>query len=115
MKHSLPSRYACLALCLVFSFASLPLLAQHAWLWPVTLITALLSLVGLNDLRQSHHAVRRNYPILGNIRYLIETIRPEIRQYLIEGDDDKLPFPGRSARWSTHGPRTKVPRKPSAH
>ncbi|MFG0549672.1 FMN-binding glutamate synthase family protein [Pseudomonas sp. yb_9] len=92
MKHSLPSRYACLAICLLFSFASLPLLSQHAWLWPLTLITALLSLVGLNDLRQSHHAVRRNYPILGNIRYLIETIRPEIRQYLIEGDDDKLPF-----------------------
>jgi len=92
MKHSLPSRYACLALCLLFTFASLPLLAQHAWLWPLTVVTALLSLVGLNDLRQSHHAVRRNYPILGNIRYLIETIRPEIRQYLIEGDDDKLPF-----------------------
>ena len=92
MKHSLPSRYACLAICLLFTFASLPLLPQHAWLWPITLITALLSLVGLNDLRQSHHAVRRNYPILGNIRYLIETIRPEIRQYLIEGDDDKLPF-----------------------
>ncbi|MFF7062489.1 glutamate synthase-related protein [Pseudomonas sp. NPDC008258] len=92
MKHSLPSRYACLAICLLFTFASLPLLSQHAWLWPLTLVTALLSLVGLNDLRQSHHAVRRNYPILGNIRYLIETIRPEIRQYLIEGDDDKLPF-----------------------
>ncbi len=92
MKHSLPSRYACLAFCLLFTLASLPLLHQHAWLWPITLITTLLSLVGLNDLRQSHHAVRRNYPILGNIRYLIETIRPEIRQYLIEGDDDKLPF-----------------------
>ena len=92
MKHSLPSRYACLTICLLFSFASLPLLPQHASLWPITLLTALLSLVGLNDLRQSHHAVRRNYPILGNIRYLIETIRPEIRQYLIEGDDDKLPF-----------------------
>lgn len=92
MNHSLPSRYACLVICLLLTFASLPLLPQHAWLWPITLITALLSLVGLNDLRQSHHAVRRNYPILGNIRYLIETIRPEIRQYLIEGDDDKLPF-----------------------
>ncbi len=92
MKHSLPSRYACLAICLLVTFISLPLLPQHAWLWPLTLFTALLSLVGLNDLRQSHHAVRRNYPILGNIRYLIETIRPEIRQYLIEGDDDKLPF-----------------------
>ncbi|QHF30802.1 FMN-binding glutamate synthase family protein [Pseudomonas sp. R32] len=92
MKVSLPSRYACLIGCLVFTFANLPFLAAHSWLWPFTLISALLSLVGLNDLRQSQHAVRRNYPILGNIRYLIETIRPEIRQYLLEGDDDKLPF-----------------------
>ena len=92
MKASLPSRYACLAGCLLFTCISLPYLASHTWLWPFTLICALLSLVGLNDLRQSHHAVRRNYPILGNIRYLIETIRPEIRQYLLEGDDDKLPF-----------------------
>ncbi|ATR85216.1 FMN-binding glutamate synthase family protein [Pseudomonas sp. FFUP_PS_473] len=92
MKPSLYSRYACLAGCLLFTVASLPFLSAHAGLWPLTLITALLSLVGLNDLRQSHHAVRRNYPILGNIRYLIETIRPEIRQYLLEGDDDKLPF-----------------------
>ena len=92
MKPSLYSRYACLAGCLLFTVTSLPFLSAHAGLWPLTLITALLSLVGLNDLRQSHHAVRRNYPILGNIRYLIETIRPEIRQYLIEGDDDKLPF-----------------------
>ncbi|CAK9892355.1 MULTISPECIES: FMN-binding glutamate synthase family protein [Pseudomonas] len=92
MKASLPSRYACLVGCLVFTFASLPFLSAHSWLWPFTLISALLSLVGLNDLRQSQHAVRRNYPILGNIRYLIETIRPEIRQYLLEGDDDKLPF-----------------------
>ncbi|MDF9618265.1 FMN-binding glutamate synthase family protein [Pseudomonas entomophila] len=92
MKDSLPSRYACLAACLIFTAASAPFLPEHTWLWPFTLVSALLSLVGLNDLRQSHHAVRRNYPILGNIRYLIETIRPEIRQYLIEGDDDKLPF-----------------------
>ncbi|MDR2308817.1 MAG: FMN-binding glutamate synthase family protein [Paucimonas sp.] len=92
MKDSLPSRYACLFLCLLFTIASAPFLLAHTWLWPFTAISALLSLVGLNDLRQRHHAVRRNYPILGNIRYLIETIRPEIRQYLIEGDDDKLPF-----------------------
>ncbi|RWU23556.1 FMN-binding glutamate synthase family protein [Pseudomonas alkylphenolica] len=92
MKASLPSRYACLVGCLLFTGISLNYLSSHAWLWPFTLISTLLSLVGLNDLRQSHHAVRRNYPILGNIRYLIETIRPEIRQYLLEGDDDKLPF-----------------------
>lgn len=36
--------------------------------------------------------MRRNYPILGNIRYLVEAIRPEIRQYLLESDSDALPF-----------------------
>lgn len=92
MKALFQSRYACLIGCLSFTFVSLPFLPGHAWLWPFTAITALLSLVGLNDLRQTHHAVRRNYPILGNLRYLIETIRPEIRQYLIEGDDEQLPF-----------------------
>ena len=92
MKALFQSRYACLIGCLSFTFVSLPFLPGHAWLWPFAAITALLSLVGLNDLRQTHHAVRRNYPILGNLRYLIETIRPEIRQYLIEGDDEQLPF-----------------------
>ena len=33
-----------------------------------------------------------SFPILGNIRYLVEGIRPEIRQYLLESDSDALPF-----------------------
>ena len=36
--------------------------------------------------------MRRNYPVLGNIRYLVEAVRPEIRQYLLEGDQEALPF-----------------------
>ncbi|WP_031323178.1 FMN-binding glutamate synthase family protein [Stutzerimonas stutzeri] len=89
MNLSLMNRYAFFAFCVLFSLLSLPWLGQ---LWPITLITALLSAVGINDLLQAKQAVRRNYPILGNIRYLIETIRPEIRQYLLENDSDPLPF-----------------------
>ena len=37
-------------------------------------------------------AIRRNFPVLGNARYLCEMIRPEIRQYFIEGDRDEEPF-----------------------
>ncbi len=51
-----------------------------------------LFLLGLQDLRQSQHAVRRNYPLTGRLRYALEYIRPEIRQYFLESDDDKLPF-----------------------
>ncbi|AQW67618.1 MULTISPECIES: FMN-binding glutamate synthase family protein [Pseudomonas] len=91
MSLSLLSRYAVFAVCIVFTLATLPLIHHH-WLWPFTLTTGLLSLIGLFDLLQKRHAVRRNYPILGNIRYLVETIRPEIRQYLLEADSDALPF-----------------------
>jgi glutamate synthase domain-containing protein 2 len=91
MSLSLLSRYAFFAACVIFTLASLPFL-EYDWLWPITAITGVLSLIGLFDLLQSPHAVRRNYPILGNIRYLVEGIRPEIRQYLLESDSDALPF-----------------------
>lgn len=58
----------------------------------MNLVTAILSVVGIFDMLQKRHAVRRNYPVIGNIRYLVESIRPEIRQYLIEGDREALPF-----------------------
>ncbi|MFV7436408.1 FMN-binding glutamate synthase family protein [Pseudomonas vlassakiae] len=91
MSLSLLSRYAFFTACVLFTLASLPFL-HHEWLWPFTLVTGVLSLIGLFDLLQQRHAVRRNYPILGNIRYLVEAIRPEIRQYLLEADSDALPF-----------------------
>ena len=91
MSLSLLSRYAFFAGCVLFSLASLPFVFSSD-IWPLTLVTSLLSLLGLFDLLQSSHAVRRNYPILGNIRYMVEGIRPEIRQYLLESDSDALPF-----------------------
>lgn len=92
MKLSLLSRYAVLATCVLLTLVSLVALPFSPWLLALTLLTGVLSLIGINDLLQTHHSVRRNYPILGNIRYLMETIRPEIRQYLLEGDDERLPF-----------------------
>lgn len=56
------------------------------------LVTGLLSIVGLRDLLQKKHAILRNYPILGHFRFLFEDVRPEIRQYFIESDQDALPF-----------------------
>ncbi len=92
MKLSLLRRYTVFAFCSLFTLASLPFLFAVSWLWPLSLLTAVLSMLGLYDLLQTQHAVRRNYPIVGNIRYLMESIRPEIRQYLIESDGEQLPF-----------------------
>lgn len=77
MSLSLLSRYAFFVGCVLFTLLSLPFL-YHEWLWPFTLATAILSLIGVFDLIQVPHSVRRNYPILGNIRYAVETIRPEV-------------------------------------
>jgi len=46
----------------------------------------------VHDLVQTHHAVLRNYPIAGHLRFLLEGVRPEIRQYFFEGDKDGAPF-----------------------
>jgi glutamate synthase domain-containing protein 2 len=51
-----------------------------------------LTLLGVRDVRQRRHAVIRNYPVIGHIRYLLEFIRPEIRQYFIESDSEAVPF-----------------------
>ena len=48
--------------------------------------------IGVHDLQQKQHAVLRNYPIIGHLRFLLEFIRPEIRQYFIESENDETPF-----------------------
>ena len=39
-----------------------------------------------SDRRQTQHAVLRNFPILGRVRYLLEDVGPELRQYLFDAD-----------------------------
>jgi len=48
--------------------------------------------VGLWDFSQSRQAIRRNYPIIAHLRFFMEFIRPEIRQYFLEADRDETPF-----------------------
>ena len=49
--------------------------------------------LGIRDLLQTHHSILRNYPIAAHLRFLLEEIRPEIRQYFFESEKDGLPFP----------------------
>jgi glutamate synthase domain-containing protein 2 len=91
-KIHFPVRYTTFFLALgglVFSLLVL-LASGQGLLWFV--LFAALSAVGVHDLLQTHHAVLRNYPILGHLRFLLEFIRPEIRQYFIESDNDASPF-----------------------
>ncbi|WP_063895908.1 FMN-binding glutamate synthase family protein [Burkholderia ubonensis] len=60
--------------------------------WECALIPGCLLLLGLRDVMQTKHSVLRNYPIIGHIRYIMEELRPALRQYLVEGDLDETPF-----------------------
>ena len=51
------------------------------------------ALLGVRDMLQTRHAVLRNYPVAAHLRFLLESIRPEMRQYFFEGDKDGAPFP----------------------
>ncbi len=85
-------RYATLVIVALLAVATLLIGFWVPWVSVLFVIFALLTLVGLRDISQDHHAVTRNYPIIGHIRFLFEKIRPEIRQYLIESDQDEQPF-----------------------
>ena len=50
-------------------------------------------IVGIRDLAQTRRSILRNYPIAAHIRFILEAIRPEIRQYFIEDDKSGMPFP----------------------
>jgi glutamate synthase domain-containing protein 2 len=58
----------------------------------VALASLLFALLGLRDLLQRQSSVLRNYPLIGHLRFLLELIRPEIRQYFIESDNVETPF-----------------------
>ena len=65
------------------------------WSWWMVLpsvIFGILAGMGVYDLIQTKHSILRNYPVLGHMRFFFEGIRPEIRQYLIESDQDEEPF-----------------------
>ncbi|MBX3585092.1 MAG: FMN-binding glutamate synthase family protein [Ramlibacter sp.] len=87
-----PVRYTAFGLCAFGLLLSLfSLLAFGAGWIPLVLFAALVAL-GVYDLRQSHRSVLRNYPVIGHLRYVLEYIRPEMRQYFIESDNEAAPF-----------------------
>lgn len=63
---------------------------HHVWL--LCAVFVVFSVVGFMDLMQSHHAILRNYPLIGHLRFFFEFIRPEIRQYFLESDNEEIPF-----------------------
>ena len=81
---------------IVTSGATILAIAGIASVWPPMLwafaAVVPLVLLGMADMVQRKHAVRRNFPVIGHGRYLLEQIRPEINQYFVESNYDGRPF-----------------------
>ena len=92
LDHYLPIRYWVWSLCIAGFLGGL-----WAWLrmdlgpW-LAIAFGSLAAIGLRDVLQQRHAILRNYPVIGHLRFGLEFIRPEIRQYFIEDDRDAAPF-----------------------
>ena len=87
-----PVRYAAWGLCIFIALLSLFSVIAFRTGWLLLLVFGALSVLGARDLRQNRHAILRNYPVIGHFRFLLEYIRPEMRQYFLESDTDAAPF-----------------------
>ncbi len=65
----------------------------------LAVLVALLVVVVLYDVTQRHHAILRNFPIIGHLRYLLEMVGPELRQYIVTNNDEERPFNRDQRSW----------------
>lgn len=70
-------------------FLSYQFSIHFAW---ILVLLLPLTVMGVYDMVQHKHAIRRNYPLLGRLRYTFEGLRPAIQQYFVENDLNGRPF-----------------------
>lgn len=68
-------------------------------LWTAAPAAAVLAAVATHDLVQRRHAILRNFPVLGHARFLLESVGPELRQYIVAGNDEERSFSRDQRRW----------------
>ena len=98
LRLAFSPRFIVLTLAVLLTLVFLALIAAGAaprangFFWVGAVLFGALTLLGVHDLAQTRHAVLRNYPISAHLRFLLEEIRPEMRQYFFESETDGLPF-----------------------
>src|SRR4051795_11796033 len=66
------------------------------------------------DLVQRKHAILRNFPIVGHLRFLLESFGPELRQYVVTSNDEERPFSRDQRRWVYASAKARSTRSASA-
>lgn len=80
-----------ISLVLCAGVAALVYYVDFNFIWLMALFGPLIVL-GIADVIQTKQTIKRNFPVIGNFRYALEKIRPEIMQYFVETDTEGRPF-----------------------
>lgn len=80
------------AFVITYLIVTLYLVIFRSWSIISLILPAVLFYLAFKDAFQTKHTIRKNYPIIGRLRYILEEIRPELRQYFWEGELDGKPF-----------------------
>ncbi len=73
--------------------------SDQVMIWIPLTLAALLIALTIYDLLQPKHAILRNFPVIGHLRYLLEMIGPELRQYIVTNNDEERPFSRDQRTW----------------
>lgn len=69
------------------------------WAIVVLVVVGFLAIVAIRDMTQRKHAILRNFPLIGHLRYWLESIGPELRQYIVTDNEEERPFSRDQRRW----------------
>ncbi len=80
----------------LISAISVALVLVWAYFWTDALflfiIVGPVIIMGIQDVMQDRQSIRKNFPVLGRLRYVFEDLRPKIQQYFVESDTDGAPI-----------------------
>jgi glutamate synthase domain-containing protein 2 len=65
----------------------------------MVLVMVLVIALVVFDLTQRQHAILHNFPLIGHLRYLLERVGPELRQYIVTDNNEERPFSRDERSW----------------
>ncbi|HYI76486.1 MAG TPA: FMN-binding glutamate synthase family protein, partial [Chryseolinea sp.] len=70
------------------------LIWSYFWIWALFSLGIVVPVIcmGVADMIQTKQSIKRNFPLLGRLRYVFEDFRPKIQQYFVENDTDGAPI-----------------------
>ena len=68
-------------------------------MWLLLLVLVAIGAVVAYDVTQRQHTILHNFPVIGHLRYWLESIGPELRQYIVTNNDEERPFSRDQRRW----------------